>query len=174
MDLRELLNLDKKLIFLENINGDKIGVLNDIHDGMFSARFNSVSTLSFKIYEDECPYYDQITSWRRILIQDLMKFIIEKPLESNDGLRKYKEVTCRSLEIDINRKVVPLFEGTIKFYSPIPTDETVVKKVMDFLPNWTLESVSPNLWNTYRTFDLENRPLLQLIQEDISNTFECV
>lgn len=174
MDLRELLNLDKKLIFLENINGDKIGVLNNyIQDGQFLLRYNSISTLSFKIYE-ECPYYNQITSWKRLEIQDLMKFIIEKPLENNDGLRKYKEITCRSLEIDINRKVVPLFEGTIKFYSPIPTDETVVKKVMDFLPNWTLESVSPNLWNVYRTFDLENRPLLQLIQEDISNTFECV
>ena len=174
MDLRELLNLDKKLIFLENINGDKIGVLNDIHDVVFSPRFNSISTLSFRVYEDECPYYNQITSWRRIELQDLMKFIIEKPLESNDGLRKYKEVTCRSLEIDINRKVVPLLQGTFKFYSVLPEDETIVKIIMGYLPNWSIESVDSELWNIYRTFDLQNRPLYQMMMEDIENAYECV
>ena len=174
MDLRELLNLDKKLIFLENINGDKIGVLNDIHDVVFSPRFNSISTLSFRVYEDECPYYNQITSWRRIQVQDLMRFIIEKPLESNDGLRKYKEVTCRSLEIDINRKVVPLLQGTFKFYSVLPEDETIVKIIMGYLPNWSIESVDSELWNIYRTFDLQNRPLYQMMMEDIENAYECV
>lgn len=174
MDLRELLNLDKKLIFLENINGDKIGVLNDIHDVVFSPRFNSISTLSFRVYEDECPYYEQITSWRRIQIQDVMKLIIEKPLESNDGLRKYKEITCRSLEIDINRKVVPLLQGTFKFYSPIITDETICSIILSYLPNWTLETVDSQLWNVYRTFDLQNRPLYQMMMEDIENAYECV
>ena len=174
MDLRELLNLDKKLIFLENINGDKIGVLNDIHDVVFSPRFNSISTLSFRVYEDECPYYSQITSWRRIELQDLMKFIIEKPLESNDGLRKYKEITCRSLEIDINRKVVPLLQGTFKFYSVLPEDETICSIIMSYLPNWSIESVDSELWNIYRTFDLQNRPLYQMMMEDIENAYECV
>ena len=103
-----------------------------------------------------------------------MKFIIEKPLESNDGLRKYKEITCRSLEVDINRKVIPLLQGTYKFYSILPSDDTIVKRVMDFLPNWTIKNVDSELWNVYRTFDLQNRPLLQFIQEDVSNAFECV
>ena len=174
MDLRELLNLDKKLIFLENINGDKIGVLNDLHDVVFSPRFNSISTLSFRVYEDECPYYSQITSWRRIQIQDLMRFIIEKPLESNDGLRKYKEITCRSLEIDINRYTVPLLQGTFKFYSILPEDETICSTILSYLPNWTIESVDSELFNIYRTFDLQDRPLYQLMMEDIENAYECV
>ena len=124
MDLRELLNLDKKLIFLENINGDKIGVLNDLHDVVFQDLIQFQHYL-FVYMKMNVLYYEQITSWRRILVQDICKFIIEKPLESNDGLRKYKEITCRSLEIDINRKVVPLLQGTFKFYSVLPEDETI-------------------------------------------------
>lgn len=176
MNLKELLdlNLDNKLIFLENINGDKLGTLNSyIQDVKFSPRYNSISTLSFKVFDD-CPCYKQINSWRRILVQDTMRFIIEKPLEHNNGLVKYKEVTCRSLEIDINRKTVPLLQGTYKFYSPTTNENTIVKNIMEYLPNWTIESVSSDLWNVFRSFDLQDRPLLQLIQEDISNTFECV
>ena len=57
MDLSKLLYLDDKLIFLKNINGEKIGVLNT-HNTKFSPRFNNISTLEFTIFEDECEYYD--------------------------------------------------------------------------------------------------------------------
>lgn len=176
MNLRELLdlNLDNKLIFLENVNGDKLGVLNSyIKDVKFSPRFNAISTLSFRVYDD-CPCYKQINSWRRILIQDTMRFIIEKPSEVNNGVEKYKEVTCRSLEIDINRKTVPLLQGTYRLYSPTTDEETICSIILSYLPNWSIESVSPDLWFVYRTFDLQDRPILQLAMEDIENAYECV
>ena len=40
---------------------------------------------------------------------------------------------------------------------------------MDYLPNWSIESVGSELWNIYRTFDLQDRPLYQMMMEDIEN-----
>ncbi|HBN06038.1 MAG TPA: hypothetical protein DD434_09690, partial [Bacteroidales bacterium] len=174
MNLYEIKNLDNKHILLKNVNGDSIGILHPT-DIKFYPRFGQISTLEFTIHKDTCPYYDLLTSYRRIEINGLMKFIIEKPQIINDGISESKRITCRSYEIDINRKSIPLLQGTYKFYSPIKTDnETIIDIILSYLPNWTITNVSISLWNLYRTFDIQNKPLYDFITNECSQSFECV
>jgi hypothetical protein len=173
MNLSQLLHLENKLIFLQNVNGDRLGIVN-ARDIVFSPRFNAISSLTFTVDRENCNMYDLITSYRIIELQDIGRFVIENPVNNNDGLNESKTITCRSYEIDINRKTIPLLQGTFKFYSIIPDEKTIMSVIMSYLPNWTIASIDANLWNVYRTFDIADKPLYQFIMEDVATSYECV
>ena len=44
---------------------------------------------------------------------------------------------------------------------------------MDYIPNWTLGSVSTSLWTKYRTFDVTNETLYSFMMNSVSNAYEC-
>lgn len=173
MDLKELLNLESKYIILKNVDGSSIGVLHPT-DIRFLPRFNGISELSFTIHKNTCPYYKDITSYKRVEIDGLMKFILEKPQIVNDGANEYKIVYARSFEIDINRKNIPLLQGTYKFYSVNSEEETIMSIIMSYLPNWSIENIDSKLWNIYRTFDLANKPVYDFAMNECSQSYECV
>lgn len=173
MNLYEYKNLENKHILLKNVDGSSVGILHPT-DIKFNPRFGQISTLEFTVYKDTCPYYDLLTSYKRIEIDGLMKFIMGNPQIINNGITEYKIITCKSFEIDINRKSIPLLQGTYKFYSPIITDETICSIILSYLPNWTISNVDSKLWNLYRTFDIQNKPLYDFIINECSQSFECV
>jgi len=173
MDLSQLIKLKNKNLILENPNGDPLGII-QARDITLSPRFNSIGSITFTCDRSNCESFDLITTGRTILLQDVGRYIIESPTETSNGLSDSKTLTCRSFEYDINRKTIPYLSGTYKFYSMNPDDDTILKRIFSYLPNWTLEYVDSSLWNLYRTFDLIDRPLLQACQEDFSNAFECV
>lgn len=171
--MSQLIKLKNKNLILENPNGDPLGIIT-ARDITLSPRFNSIGSITFTVDRENCEVYDLITTGRTVLLQDVGRYIIENPSETSSGLSDSKTLTCRSFEYDINRKTIPYLSGTFKFYSLNSNDDTIVKRIFSYLPNWTLESVDSSLWNLYRTFDFTDRPLLQAMQEDFSNAFECV
>lgn len=173
MDLSQLIKLKNKNLILQNVDGTNLGII-QARDITLSLRFNALSELTFTIDRENCDVYDLLTSYRKVLLQDVGVFLIENPLNSNDGLTNTKTIVCRSFEIDINRKTIPYLNGTYKFYSIVPTDETIISIIMNYLPNWSIESISSSLWNTYRTFDLTDAPLYQTMMQDIEQAYECV
>ena len=170
---KELINLDKKKIILKNTNNDSLGIL-QARDIKFLPRETEISELSFIIDKDNCPYYNLVTSYRQIVIQDLMRFIISNPQVYNDGVNEYKTVSCKSYQIDINRKTIPLLSGTYKFYSILPEDETIISIIMSYLPNWSIEEIDSSLWNIFRTFDLTDKPLLDFMMNECQDAYEVV
>ena len=137
----------------------------------FSPRGNEISTLSFSVDRENCEVYDMLSSYRIVELQGIANFIIENPTNSDDGKSQSKTITCRSYEIDINRKTIPYLNGTYKFYSLDIEEETIMSKIMSYLPNWTIDSVDSNLWNIFRSFEISDRPLYQFIMEDVAPTF---
>ncbi len=173
MDLSQLIKLKNKNLILENPDGASLGII-QARDITLSPRFNSIGTIQFTCDRSNCEVYDLITTGRTILLQDVGRYIVENPSETSNGLSDSKTLTCRSFEYDINRKTIPYLNGTYQFYSMNSNDDTIVKRIFSYLPNWTLESVDSSLWNLWRTFDFTDRPLLQAMQEDFSSAFECV
>lgn len=173
MNLSQLIKLKNKNLILQNVDGTNLGLIN-AKDIMLSLRFNSISELSFTVDRENCEMYDLLVSTRIILVQDVGRFIIFNPSNSENGAEESKTITCKSYEYDINRKTVPYLKGTYKFYSILPEEETIMSKIMSYLPNWTISNIDVNLYNIYRTFDLENVPLLQLIMEQVSPIYEAV
>ena len=171
--MSQLIKLKNKNLILENPNGDPLGIIT-ARDITLSPRFNSIGSITFTVDRENCEVYDLITTGRTILLQDVGRYIIENPARIDYGNSESMTLICRSFEYDINRKTIPYLEGTFKFYSPTTSEETIMSKIMSYLPNWTIETIDSNLWGIYRTFSLTDRPLYQFMLEDVSPTFEVV
>ncbi len=169
----QLIKLKKKKLILENPDGTYLDTIL-ARDITLSLRFNSIGSITFTCDRENCESFDFITSGRTILLQNIGRYIVENPARTEDGKSESMTLTCRSFEYDINRKTIPYLNGTYKFYSLNIEEETIMSKIMSYLPNWTIDSVDINLVNLYRTFDFTDRPLLQAMQEDFATSFECI
>ena len=101
---------DDVTLILCNPSGDQLLVLGTVYDRKVSYKFNALSTLEFiapyMINGVETPYYSLIQPKRLVLIDGIMCFLITEVTEIGDGVKKYKEVRCQSLESIMNYKKI--------------------------------------------------------------------
>jgi len=158
-------------------NRKKIGDLGRILNLTLDLKFNTYSEVTIEVpYEVDgiiTPHYENLVQKNKIHIDGYGYFIIQNVVETNDGIKRYKTVPAYSEEYSLTYRSVTLLEGTYKFYDTSPSTETIVSKIMDFIPNWTLGSVSSSLWTKYRTFDVTSETLYSFIMNSISNAYEC-
>ena len=97
-----------------NPNKEEMYALGGISERQYSPRFNTIDELSFKAdeYVDETlmPYYDYLVHRRLVKVEDIGYFMITGVSEEGDGITKYKEVKCQSLEVDLMGKKLSLIK----------------------------------------------------------------
>ena len=122
------------------------------------------------------PYYSLIQPKRLVLVDGIMCFLITEVTECGDGIKKYKEVSCKSLEATMNYKKVTSFEGTYKFYDSLGTSASpgLLNKVLEYIPGWAIDEVDTDLSLLYRTFKVDDKTLYSFLTEEVSETYQCV
>jgi len=171
---------DDVTLILCNPSGDQLMVLGTVYDRKVTYRFNALSSLEFiapyMINGVETPYYSLIQSKRLVLIDGIMCFLITEINEYGDGIKKYKEVKCQSLESIMNYKKVTSFEGTYQFYDALGTSASpaLLNTLIGYIPGWTIGTVDTELAILYRTFDIDDTTLYSFLTNDISETYQCI
>lgn len=108
-------------------------------------------------------------------------FVITNPEELINDYSS-KSIQCMSLEYKFARKLVRHFEGTRKLYdfnnSFDPSDAEkggILNLIIEenFDDAWEVTRVPTTLQDTYRTFEITNRSVAQVI-DDLEEEFECI
>jgi len=169
---------EPQTLILEMLDSTKVCSLGGcIINGSTILNYNELSTLTF-----EYPYTD-ITSDNYALITEMKvvnwypicKFLISKVEESNDGIKRYKTVTCNSLEIEFKSKQFYLDSSTFCLYSPVISSGTIISYILEAMPNWTLGSVSSSLIGVYRYFsDSVQTNLYDFIKNTLQQKFSMI
>lgn len=158
-------------------NRKKIGDLGIITEFKVNLKFNSISEINISVPKfsdgESVPYYSDLKQKNKLHIKNLGWFIIGDVSESGDGIEVHKEIPALSEESFFNYKNVSLVEGTYKFYDTVDNSNTIVGKIMGYIPSWRLGNVSSSLWNKYRTFDVTTATLYSFIMKNISEAYEC-
>lgn len=153
-------------------------VLSAIADRKFSPRFNTFSELSFSAREyingEKMPYYDYLINHRLVCIDGIGYFQIVENIEQGDGIETYKEIKCQSVEIQLVYKKMALLKGTYKFYDPIDPSGTLMQKIIDLIPDWSLGTIDAEIAVKYRTFDVTDTTIYNLLMSTIEEAYECV
>lgn len=153
------------------------------YDRKVSLRFNNASEISFKVYSvtsdinrDIVPLesYEKIQTKRLVLIDGIGYFQIQSAVEVSDGVSTYKEVRAISCQNEMGFKSMAWFDGTYKFYDVLDNSNTIIGKIMEMIPDWSIDTVSSDLFNKYRTFESINTTLLNFITADVSEAYECI
>ena len=90
--------------------------------------------------------------------------------------RVYKEISCHSVDKEIERNECPLLdEGSYYFYTK-DNQEGIIQKQMTMLPKWTLGFVSDDLKDKTAYFDGENKSnnAYEFLWEEIEEAYECI
>jgi len=158
-------------------NRRKIGDLGRITSLSLDLKFNTYSGVSIEVpYEVDgvkTPHYENLVQKNKLHIDGYGYFIVQDVTEQNDGVLRKKTVPAYSEECALNYRSLNFLEGTYKFYDENPATETVLSKIMGYIPNWTLESVSLSLWSKYRTFDTTNATLYSFMMTNVAKAYEC-
>lgn len=157
-----------------------LGMLPDCKKVVLSPNFNSQWELSFEFPDnknEQLHYmYKRLEKGRYIYVSDVGYFMIDDYTRHESDERVYKEISCHSVDKDIERNECPLLnEGSYYFYTK-DNQEGIIQKHMTMLPKWKLGFVSDDLKDKTAYFDGENKSnnAYEFLWEEIEEAYECI
>ena len=148
---------DAPMLRLQTMAGKELGPVPFVHGLNFEINYSDLSTIEFKVpYMVNGmlnPVYAALTGYKVIYTKELGVYMITNPEKTGDGVSEIKLVKGYSLEYIFQKKNLYLEEGTYCFWNPMFPEETVLGRIVELDPNWSVGYVAPRLMNCYRTFD---------------------
>lgn len=181
-------NLEKPIIYITKKDKTFLGAVSIYDDLSLTFNLNAYQTASFKIYRDingkKYEHYDDFQEDRLIMIQGIgwYKIHVETNIEDT-GISK--SITANSLECTLcNKRLIDFecnsgeilyddYEKTI-FYDPINPKGSLLNRVLNVAPSWSVGHVDASLANKQRSFDEDDIDVYSFLTGDVSEAFNCL
>ena len=168
-------------LVLKTMDDDVIGTIPGIFDLKLNIKFSEPSTIEFDVaavLDDGEPnwIYDRLTGYKIIYTEKYGIYMITGMTTENDGISNVKHIEGKSIEYMLNTKKFFIEEGTFRFCDLTdPTNEdTLIGRILEIAPGWSIDYVSPTLAQKYRTFDQYDDFLLSFMYGDAKDKFRCI
>ena len=159
-----------------------VGTLNNVTDVEVIYNFNAESELNFRITDiasdsldaGELQYlknmYKGVEERRLIFIYGIGYFVISDVKETVEESVRYKDVSAKSAEVELEYKALPYIEDNTYAFSDLL--ETIVAGA----PKWLIGHVDSTLTNKYRTFEDvdDSSTILGFLMNDMQEAYECI
>lgn len=173
VDLRE-----PPVLILKNANGTPLGVLGNARNVSIDIKYNETSMLEFELpeYVDgiKTPFYELINGMSLVELQGIGQFTVVDPSETDDGLVRRKTCKAYSLEYELTYKTITIPEGTYNFWNPLGTGESVLSMILERLPSWSVGDIDQKLIGKYRTFEINNENIYNVIKSTLQESYQCI
>lgn len=163
-----------------------ISILPDHESEEIVFNFNSSSELSFRVYktssdDDESNTFlkntfEAIKNKRLIFVEHIGFFVIDDVKSNSDGDSTYKDITAKSVDIEIQQRNIPYIEdGTYRF-STQGNNKGILQTIVETLPLWTIGYVDSTVSSKYRTFEDVDISLncLSFLINNVQEAYECI
>lgn len=167
-----------------------VGMLVDTEAEEFVFNFNATSEFNLrvnKIKRDNAEDNDYVYSIYRalqnrrlIFADDIGYFVITGIEDGYDGKIHYKDISAKSVDIEIAQKMLPFIEnGTYKFTNDgvgIDEKKGILEMIVETLPLWTIGHVDDAVAERWRTFEDVDTSLncLSFMLQNLQDAFECI
>lgn len=164
-------------LVLQTLDERTLGVLPNARSLKINVKFSELSEISFQIaaQDNGVPntLFDEVTGYKLIYTKCYGVYVLMKPVETGDGVKRIKEVKGYSIEKELEFKKFFLEDGTFNFWSPIAPSDTVVGRILEVASGWKVGYISPALIGRYRTFESYNDYLLPFIYNTAPEKYRC-
>jgi hypothetical protein len=181
-------NLEKPIIYIAKKDKTFLGAVSIYDDLSLTFNLNAYQTASFKIYRDingkKYEHYDDFQEDRLIMVQGIgwYKIHAETNIE-NTGISK--SITANSLECTLcNKRLIDfecntgeiLYDDYVKtiFYDPTNPKGSLLHRVLNVAPSWSVGHVDATLANKQRSFDEDDIDIYSFLTGDVSEAFNCL
>lgn len=181
-------NLEKPIIYIANKHKEILNSVSVYDNLSLTCNLNAYQTASFKIYRDidgkRQDYFNLFEEEMLIMIPGVSWYEIhvETSIEPT-GISK--SVTANSLECKLCDKRLVNFQINCNnldiddyvvtpFYNPADPDHSLLHKILNVSPVWTVGHVDQSLANKQRIFDLDDSDVYSFLTGDVSEAFNCL
>ena len=181
-------NLEKPPIYIAKKDKTILGAVSIYDDLSLTFNLNAYQTASFKIYRDvngkRQKHYDDFQEDRLIMIQGIAwyKIHVETNIE-NAGISK--SITANSLECTLcNKRLIDfecntgeiLYDDYVRtiFYDPSNPKGSLLHRVLNVAPSWSVGHVDATLASKQRSFDVDDNDVYSFLTGDVSEAFNCL
>lgn len=181
-------NLEKPVIYIAKKDKAIVNSVS-VYDGLkLTFNLNAFQTAEFKIYRDidgkRQDYFDDFVEEMLIMIPGISWYEIH--VETNiEQTGISKSITATSLECKLCDKRLIDFEcnaGEILyddyvrtiFYDPTNPQGSLLNRVLNVAPNWSVGHVDASLANMQRTFDVDDVDIYSFLTGEVSEAFNCL
>lgn len=165
------------MLRLRTLAEKELGVIPYVYDLSFEINYSDVSTIEFStpyiVNGMINPLYAALTSFKTIYTEDLGIYVLASPKKSGDGVQEIKTVTGYSLEQMFKKKTLFLEEGTYNFWNTVSGKDTILGRIIELDPTWSIGYVAPRLIGCYRTFDEYDNDALSFCYGDAMEKYRC-
>ena len=169
-------------LFLQTLGGDTLGIIPGVSNLTIRVKFSEPSEMDFDVAATieiggelaDNPIYSELTGQRVIHTKAYGNYIIINPEDNNDGIQDTIHIKAYSLEKHWEKKLFFLEEGTFNFWSPVEPEKTILGRMIELMPGWSVGYVSPTLIGKHRTFDQYDDYLLNFAYNIIPEKYRCV
>ena len=165
-----------------------VGVLTDHEAEEIIFNFNATSELNFRINKieredpDENAYaqrmYQAVQNRRLVFVEDIGYFMISNIDDGFDGVKHYKDVKAKSIDVELAQKIIPYIEdGTYPFMTDSSNQHKgIFETIVESLPLWAIGEVDESVAVKWRTFtDLDSSlNCLSFLLHNCQDAFECI
>lgn len=172
----------KPVLILRNLDGTAIQTLGYAFNVQAEFAYNEVSTVTFDLPEhvngEKTPHYDDVVGMRIIELRNngnkIGQFVLVDPETSSDGVTTIKSCQAYSLEYEFAKKTITLEEGTYNFWDPMTPDDTILGRILEKLPSWSVGNVDSSLIGKYRTFDVIEDKVYDFMKSEVQESYGCI
>lgn len=181
-------NLERPPIYIAKKDKTILGAVSIYDDLSLTFNLNAYQTASFKIYRDingkRQKHYDDFQEDRLIMIQGIAwyKIHVETNIE-NTGISK--SITANSLECMLcNKRLIDfecntgeiLYDDYVRtiFYDPSNPKGSLLHRVLNVAPSWSIGHVDASLASKQRSFDVDDDDVYSFLTGDVSEAFNCL
>ena len=181
-------NLEPPVIYIAKKNKEILGSVSIYEELTLTFNLNAYQEASFKIPRDvNGKYQENFELFQEdmlIMIPGISwyKIHVETNIEQN-GITK--TVTANSLECTLcNKKLIDFQANSddaeeensiaIRFYDSTNPDASLLTKILNVSPMWSVGHVDSSLVNKIRIFDISDTDVYSFLTGDVSEAFNCL
>ena len=181
-------NLEKPIIYVAKKDKTIVSSVSIYDELVLTCNLNAFQTATFKIYRDidgkKQDYFKHFEEGMLIMIPGISWYEIHvKTNIESTGISK--SITANSLECKLCDKRLIDFEcnaGEILyddyvrtiFYDPSNPKGSLLNRVLNVAPNWSVGHVDASLANMQRTFDVDDTDVYSFLTGEVSEAFNCL
>lgn len=181
-------NLEKPIIYIANKHKEILGSVSVYDNLSLTCNLNAFQTASFKIYRDidgkKQDYFKLFEEEMLIMIPGVSWYEIH--VETNiEQTGISRSITANSLEVKLCDKRLVDFQVNsddfedddyviTTFYNPTEPKKSLLNRVLNVSPTWTVGHVDQSLWDIQRTFDESDTDVYSFLTGTVSEAFNCL
>ena len=165
-----------------------IGALIDHEAEEIVFNFNALSELNMRVNlvprddtdENEYVYgvFRAIKNRRLIYAESIGYFVITNVSDGYDGNVSYKDITAKSVDAELQQKMIPYIEdGTYRFSTDSAKESKgIFETIVETLPLWTIGHVDESIASRWRTFEDVDTSLncFAFLIDKVQEAYECI